>query len=143
MPPATASSNIRAFVQWREPSVYAGEEIDCIITFKNIAAPSHQTGNSRDSRKPSANGDGPGRSYPPSSPGHSRKSSFAHRPLPPSRTASVSAVAASAAAAAAGRGNLQGRGHRPALSLNVIGGSSRGGGGGGASKRAGDFEAAA
>ncbi|TKA44202.1 hypothetical protein B0A54_04969 [Friedmanniomyces endolithicus] len=36
MPPAATPSNIRAYVQWREPTVYSGEDIECIITFKNI-----------------------------------------------------------------------------------------------------------
>jgi RAB6A-GEF complex partner protein 2 len=32
-----ATSNIRASVQWKQPTVFAGEEIECIITFKNVA----------------------------------------------------------------------------------------------------------
>ena len=34
----TPSNNIRAFVQWKEPTVFSGEEIECIITFKNTAS---------------------------------------------------------------------------------------------------------
>ena len=33
-----ATSNIRASVKWKQPTVFAGEEIECIITFKNIAS---------------------------------------------------------------------------------------------------------
>lgn len=34
---STQSTNIRVFVQWTEQTVFAGEEIECQITFKNIA----------------------------------------------------------------------------------------------------------
>lgn len=30
-------SNLRALVQWRDQSVFAGEDIECVITFKNIS----------------------------------------------------------------------------------------------------------
>ncbi|KAI9826171.1 MAG: hypothetical protein M1819_007427 [Sarea resinae] len=33
----TASSSIRVFVQWKEQTVFAGEDVECKITFKNIA----------------------------------------------------------------------------------------------------------
>ncbi|KAJ4297485.1 Golgi membrane exchange factor (Ric1p-Rgp1p) subunit [Kalmusia sp. IMI 367209] len=33
------SSNIRVFVQWKNSTVFAGEDIECTITFKNIAPP--------------------------------------------------------------------------------------------------------
>ncbi|GAB7352810.1 hypothetical protein MBLNU459_g3426t1 [Dothideomycetes sp. NU459] len=33
-----STSNIRAFVRWREPTVFSGEHVECIITFKNTAA---------------------------------------------------------------------------------------------------------
>jgi hypothetical protein len=39
-------TNIRVFVQWTEQTVFAGEDIECEITFKNIAitpAPSRTT----------------------------------------------------------------------------------------------------
>ncbi|KAF4551979.1 Rgp1-like protein [Elsinoe fawcettii] len=35
-------SNIRTYVQWKDSSVFAGEEIECIITFKNIARTAQQ-----------------------------------------------------------------------------------------------------
>ncbi|KAH8811674.1 Rgp1-domain-containing protein [Xylogone sp. PMI_703] len=34
---STPSSNIRVFVQWKEQTVFAGENIDCEIIFKNVA----------------------------------------------------------------------------------------------------------
>jgi RAB6A-GEF complex partner protein 2 len=34
---STQSTNIRVFVQWTEQTVFAGEEVECQITFKNIA----------------------------------------------------------------------------------------------------------
>lgn len=33
-----STSNIRVFVQWSEQIVFAGEDIECLITFKNIAS---------------------------------------------------------------------------------------------------------
>ena len=33
-----ATSNIRASVQWKQSTVFAGEEVECTITFKNIAS---------------------------------------------------------------------------------------------------------
>lgn len=35
---STPSTSIRVFVQWTEPTVFAGEDIECNITFKNIAS---------------------------------------------------------------------------------------------------------
>lgn len=32
-----SNSNIRAFVHWKEPTVFSGEDLECVITFKNIA----------------------------------------------------------------------------------------------------------
>lgn len=34
---STPLSNIRVFVQWTEQTVFAGEDIECQITFKNVA----------------------------------------------------------------------------------------------------------
>ncbi|QSZ36540.1 hypothetical protein DSL72_006420 [Monilinia vaccinii-corymbosi] len=34
---STLQSNIRVFIQWKEQTVFAGEDIECQITFKNIA----------------------------------------------------------------------------------------------------------
>lgn len=35
---SSAASTIRVYVRWAEPTVFAGEEVACDITFKNIAA---------------------------------------------------------------------------------------------------------
>ena len=117
MPPATQPSNIRAFVRWREPSVYAGEEIECIITFKNIAKAPQQEKNGEE-QKPSPNG------YPQDrrqsqtlQPSHSRKSSIVQGKTPASKAPSVASV----------KSTQPVRGHRPTLSLNVVSASSKGG----------------
>jgi hypothetical protein len=34
---STPQSNIRVFIQWKEQTVFAGEDIECQITFKNVA----------------------------------------------------------------------------------------------------------
>ncbi|KAK3112279.1 Golgi membrane exchange factor (Ric1p-Rgp1p) subunit [Teratosphaeriaceae sp. CCFEE 6253] len=110
MPPATTPSNIRAYVQWREASVYAGEEIECIITFKNIATASADDDEDH-VQTPLANGHGHSRapSYAASTAPSRRTSIAQSRPLP-SRALSGAAVI---------RGPPS-RGHKPALSLNVV-----------------------
>lgn len=35
---STLPTNIRVFVQWTEQTVFAGEEVECQITFKNVAS---------------------------------------------------------------------------------------------------------
>jgi hypothetical protein len=47
------SSNIRVFVQWKDSTVFAGEDIECTITFKNVAVPD---GRSKSSSPPKYNG---------------------------------------------------------------------------------------
>ncbi|KAI0016619.1 Rgp1-domain-containing protein [Xylariomycetidae sp. FL0641] len=42
MPSDGRLSNIRVFIQWEDQTVFAGEEIRCRITFKNIAPASNQ-----------------------------------------------------------------------------------------------------
>lgn len=41
-PEASSNSNIRVFIRWHDQTVFAGEEIKCTITFKNIARDSSQ-----------------------------------------------------------------------------------------------------
>jgi hypothetical protein len=100
-----SSSNIRVFVQWKNATVFAGEDVECTITFKNVALPE-----GRD-RSPARkhNGLAPAgdrqRKLPPvqssTRPSVSRNSSYVsqqqHQPPPPPPP----------------------RGHRPALSLNT------------------------
>lgn len=42
MAPAEDPSDIRVFVHWHDQTVFAGEEIRCTITFKNVAQTSEQ-----------------------------------------------------------------------------------------------------
>lgn len=101
----STSSNIRVFVSWSEQTVFAGEDIECLITFKNVAT----TPNSDDpsSRSPSrsgaiANGERQRKTAPLKTPtGHGRPN------------LSISS----------NRGPLPNRGHRSTLSLTVPAGS--------------------
>jgi len=88
------STNMRVFVQWTEQTVFAGEDIECEITFKNIA-PSPTP--SRTSLHPqSANGIGPGADKQRKGPPAHLKGSHSPKSKPP----------------------LVQRGHRATLSLN-------------------------
>ncbi|KXL43151.1 hypothetical protein M433DRAFT_58906 [Acidomyces richmondensis BFW] len=99
MPAATAPSNIRAFVHWKEAAVYAGEEIECIITLKNISkAP--ETSDEDESHVPVPVPNGSLADRKPSN-------------MP------------AAAATSSRRGMPPSRGHRPTLSLNVVSAASR------------------
>lgn len=98
--PTMSASNIRVFVQWKDSTVFAGEDIECTITFKNVASPE---GHDRSpTRRPNGFAMGGERqrklNVPPvhssTRPSVSRNSSFASQ-LPPSHA----------------------RGHGPALSL--------------------------
>jgi hypothetical protein len=96
-----SASNIRVFVQWKNATVFAGEDVECTITFKNVALPE---GRGRSPGR-AQNGFAPGgerqRKLPPvhssTRPSVSRNSSFASQIPPPSHI----------------------RGHRPALSLST------------------------
>jgi RAB6A-GEF complex partner protein 2 len=100
------TSNIRVFVQWSEQTVFAGEDIECQITFKNVAAVPNAP---RSSSHPSSlNGFAPGggrerKSTPLQTPAAQGKNNISQN----SRTAPSS------------------RGHRSTLSLNVPVGSER------------------
>lgn len=62
-------SDLQVFVRWKEQTVFAGEDVECTITFKNVAADEvhepagasqqsqHQRGNGSRSVNGSANGD--------------------------------------------------------------------------------------
>ncbi|TGJ83155.1 hypothetical protein E0Z10_g5615 [Xylaria hypoxylon] len=43
MPPEGRSTNIRVFIKWEDQTVFAGEEIRCQITFKNVASTQRQS----------------------------------------------------------------------------------------------------
>lgn len=94
-------SSIRVSVQWLEQTVFAGEDIECTITFKNIAAvPSTSRATSP---SPRLNGLAP--------------ASERQRKISPSQTAAASARGK--ASQIAGSNPPHGRGHRSTLSLNV------------------------
>lgn len=100
---STPLTNIRVFVQWSEQTVFAGEEIECQITFKNIADTPAQPRSSL--HPPSANGFGSG----------DRSDRQRKIPLPQRKTNS----------AISSRGTPTTRGHRTALSLSTPGVSAR------------------
>ena len=111
MPPPP--SNIRAFVHWKEPSIYAGEDIECIITFRNVAAyPGQEQQEEDEPQTPYSNGFSRAPSVVAS-----RRSSLAQSSVQASWAPSFSSS----------RQAPNGRGHRPALSLNVLSTSSRNG----------------
>ncbi|KAL1792801.1 hypothetical protein ACET3X_009308 [Alternaria dauci] len=95
-----SASNIRVFVQWKDSTVFAGEDIECTITFKNVASPEGRDGSPVRKQNGFATGGERQRKLPPvhssTRPSVSRNSSFASQ-LPPSHI----------------------RGHRPALSLHT------------------------
>ncbi|KAK3180741.1 Golgi membrane exchange factor (Ric1p-Rgp1p) subunit [Lecanicillium sp. MT-2017a] len=41
--PSDGASDIRVFVHWRDQTVFAGEEVKCTVTFKNVARDASQT----------------------------------------------------------------------------------------------------
>ena len=43
-------SNTRVFIRWHDQTVFAGEEVKCTITFKNVARPAGSPANSSSSR---------------------------------------------------------------------------------------------
>lgn len=99
-------SNIRVFVQWSEQTVFAGEDIECQITFKNVAAVPNTP---RSSPHPSSlNGFTLGG-------GRERKST----PLQTPAVQGKNTISHNSRAAPSGRG------HRSTLSLNVPVGSGR------------------
>ncbi|RMY39621.1 hypothetical protein D0866_01811 [Hortaea werneckii] len=127
MPVAGTASNIRAFVHWREPAVYAGEEIECIITFKNIAKPPGQDEGEDGLQTPLANG-APRSSRAPSA------ASSRGAPPPPARghrpALSLSVVnsgprnglqSAPLQARTPTNGGMSGKGHGRSLSIMSLG----------------------
>ncbi|KAK5710704.1 Golgi membrane exchange factor (Ric1p-Rgp1p) subunit [Elasticomyces elasticus] len=127
MPPAGTLSNIRAFVQWKESSVYSGEEIECIITFKNVGKTVEEV-QGEDVQTPLANGNGNGTAYGHKSE-HTRTASYATSAAP-SRRASVAQgrpVQSRVSSTSVVRDAPASRGHRPALSLSVVSAPTRAG----------------
>ncbi|KAI0479229.1 Rgp1-domain-containing protein [Xylariaceae sp. FL0804] len=50
MPPEGATSNIRVFIKWDDQTVFAGEEVSCRITFRNVAPSPSQAQTSQSPR---------------------------------------------------------------------------------------------
>ncbi|PVI05840.1 Rgp1-domain-containing protein [Periconia macrospinosa] len=94
------SSNIRVFVQWKNSTVFAGEDIECTITFKNVAPPQ------RSDRSPIRKVNG----FAHHGGERQRKLPPVHSSTRPSLSRNSSFVSQNAA--------QNHRGHRPALSLN-------------------------
>ena len=57
-------SNIRVFVQWTEQTVFAGEDVECEITFKNIATTPTPSRSSLHPSSAAGNGFAPGGERP-------------------------------------------------------------------------------
>ena len=105
MPSSTSSTTIRAFVQWREQTVFAGEEVQCKITFKNIAQ-SPGISSRPIPPTPKLNGFAPG--------GERQRKTAPLQPITHSRNGSWSSPTQNP------RSQVPPvRGHRPTLSLNV------------------------
>ncbi|KAG5983440.1 hypothetical protein E4U55_008150 [Claviceps digitariae] len=51
MPP-DSQSNIRVFIQWHDQTVFAGEEVKCTVTFKNVASTANHAQNPKSSQHP-------------------------------------------------------------------------------------------
>jgi len=95
------TSNIRVFVQWKDSTVFAGEDIECTITFKNVAPPSGRDRSPLRTKQNGFSGTDRQRKLPPvnssTRPSVSRNSSVgSHAPPPHLRT------------------------HRPTLSLHTL-----------------------
>jgi RAB6A-GEF complex partner protein 2 len=102
----SSTSNIRAFVHWSERTVFAGEEIECRITFKNIAP----VNNASHSLSQTANSNGllPGGD-------RQQKTTVGESSLAPTKNSTPQSM----------RTGGPTRGHRSTLSLNVLSGSGR------------------
>jgi hypothetical protein len=96
-----SSSNIRVFVQWKNATVFAGEDVECTITFKNVAIPE-----GRD-RSPVRKQNG-------FAPGGERQ-----RKLPPVHSSTRPTVSRNSSYTTAQKPPPNLRSHRPALSLNT------------------------
>ncbi|KAI0973133.1 Rgp1-domain-containing protein [Xylaria arbuscula] len=112
MPPEARPTNIRVFIQWDDQTVFAGEEVRCHITFKNVAP-------------------GPGSSPNPFAPATASTSAPSHRQPPQSSPRADRSRQPSPLLSPRG-GSTNGltpptsaRSHRSTLSLNVPSTGSR------------------
>ncbi|KAI1817067.1 Rgp1-domain-containing protein [Poronia punctata] len=106
MPPEGRSSNIRVFIKWDDQTVFAGEEIRCQITFRNVAPGPSQVASTSAS---------PASQRQPSQPSPRADRTRQPSPLLGARGKPTNGLTPPSAA----------RGHRSTLSLNVPSTSSR------------------
>ncbi|KAG7294359.1 hypothetical protein NEMBOFW57_004430 [Staphylotrichum longicolle] len=108
------NSNIRVFVRWHEQVVFAGEEVKCTITFKNVARPPESSGRSTPtSLRPSSQ-------FPPNSSRHPGAERGPRQPSPLHPGAQGRGKPSSGLAPPPSA-----RGHRSTLSLSVPSAASR------------------
>jgi len=100
----SSTSSIRVYVQWLEPTVFAGEDVGCQITFKNIAAvpgtPRIPSNTSTDS-------------------GSVSLAERHRKPLIPSQVTDARGSPSNVSISRSSRSLPPNRGHRSTLSLNV------------------------
>lgn len=103
-PRTMSPSNLRVFVQWTNATVFAGEDVECTITFKNVAVPE---GRDRS----------PVRKHNGFAPGGERQRKL---PLPPVYSSTTRpTVSRNSSYTTAHKPPSNVRGHRPALSLHT------------------------
>lgn len=113
---SASTSNIRAFVQWKEPTVFSGEDIECLITFKNTAgADEEQETDDKPVQRPRFERQ---RTVTQSTAGLS--ASRAHFSASTSLAGTADRAPSYTRGGTADRTPSYTRGHRPALSLNVV-----------------------
>lgn len=129
-----SSSNIRVFVQWKDSTVFAGEDVQCTITFKNVANPGGRDPSPARRHTGFARGGERQRKLPPvhssTRPSISRNSSFVsqipgsphlrgHGPSASVHAASVAGDVRSPITPTGAFGN-HGRGHKHGRSISII-----------------------
>ena len=141
------TSNIRVFVRWHEQVVFAGEELKCTITFKNVArlptassSPSSSTTNTTTTTTPPSSSTNTLKPFPPNASRHPNADHLHHpshhqhrgprqpSPLHPNRSAAAAAAkhsTSSGGGLAPPSASTGARGHRSSLSLSVPSAASR------------------
>ncbi|KAH9875066.1 hypothetical protein J1614_004554 [Plenodomus biglobosus] len=101
---SASASNIRVFVRWKDSTVFAGEDIECTITFRNVAPPQPC-----DTLPSSLSSSPP----PPPTRHHDRQ-----RKLPPVHSSTRPTISRNSSFVSAQPPPQIARSHRPALSLH-------------------------
>lgn len=116
-----SAGDIRVFVKWHEQTVFAGEEVRCTITFRNVASASAPSAHLAPQRTPRQ---GPGgvrttsKLQPPTPRGHRSVASSPRVGGPPPLQAAVGV----------GGEEEERRGHRKSVSIVSLGGGGQGAG---------------